>query len=138
MKPSHYRIQENAAYKLSRHEFNHQRHTERHGHEAGNHHHHAHHENEAQHRRTDATFKVAHLVQLAGILTPVAVSHFIKEPENQWRAVRLASIITAVLTGGIWEAHNYKRKHEQQQHGDWVSRVCDELGENGMGHTPPR
>ena len=126
MKPSRYRIEENAAYKLSRHQFNYDRHKQQHGHER--------HRSEESRSTSDTAFRAAHLVQLAGILTPVAVTHFIKEPENQWRAVRLASILTAVLTGGIWEAHN-KRKHEKEQ-ADWVGRICDELGKSGPGFTP--
>ena len=127
MKPSRYRIEENAAYKLSRHEFNYDRHRQQHEHYHGT---------DENRRASEKAFRVAHLVQLAGILTPVAVTHFIKEPENQWRAVRLASIITAVLTGGIWEAHHHNKQKREKEHGHWVDQLCDELGKDGQGHTP--
>jgi hypothetical protein len=135
MKPSRYRIEENAAYKLSRHQLSYDRHRQHYAHEKGTHGHERYDRGEESRRSTDTAFRAAHLVQLVGILTPVGVSYFTKDPEKQWRAVRLASLITAVLTGGIWEAHHHKRKYEKD-HGDWVGRVCDEMGQDGQGFTP--
>jgi hypothetical protein len=41
-------------------------------------------------------------VRLAGILSPLIIGEFIADPAKKWRAVRIATIATALITEGMW------------------------------------
>jgi len=54
---------------------------------------------------------VGHWVRLAGILSPLIIGEFIKDPTKKWRAIRIATVATALLTEGMW-THKVGKERE--------------------------
>jgi hypothetical protein len=43
-----------------------------------------------------------HWIKTAGILAPLVIGEFVKDPEKRWRYVRLASVATALVSEAMW------------------------------------
>jgi hypothetical protein len=54
------------------------------------------------HRPHTSMGMIGHWMKTAGILAPVVISELIKDPDRKWRAIRLASVGTALLSEAIW------------------------------------
>jgi hypothetical protein len=52
--------------------------------------------------RSRTSLGAAHWLREAGILAPLVVSEFVKDPPRQWRYIRMISIGTALLSQGMW------------------------------------
>ena len=53
-----------------------------------------------------------HWIKTAGILAPLVISEFIKDPDKKWRAVRIASVATVLFSEGTW-THKIHKEREQ-------------------------
>jgi hypothetical protein len=53
-----------------------------------------------------------HWIKTAGILAPLVIGEFVKDPEKRWRYVRLASVATALVSEAMWT--NRIRKEREQ------------------------
>lgn len=62
----------------------------------------AHHHNQAFHKSHTSMGAVGHWIRTAGILAPLIIGEFIKDPDKKWRAVRIASVATALVSEGLY------------------------------------
>jgi hypothetical protein len=53
-----------------------------------------------------------HWIKTAGILAPLVIGEFIKDPDKKWRAIRIASVATALVSEGMW-THKIHKEREQ-------------------------
>ena len=56
-----------------------------------------------------------HWVREAGILAPLIISEFVKDPGRQWRYIRMASIATALFSEGMWKAKVHKERQAARE-----------------------
>jgi hypothetical protein len=57
-----------------------------------------------------------HWIHMLGLLVPLAIPEFIKEPDRQWRWVRMSAIGTAMLSEVLWTTHvNKEREREREE-----------------------
>ena len=57
-----------------------------------------------------------HWVKTAGILAPLLIGEFIKDPEQKWRYVRIASVATALVSEAMWTHKIRKEREEVREH----------------------
>src|ERR1700680_824863 len=55
-----------------------------------------------------------HWLHLAAVLSPLVIGEVIKDPEQKWRAIRLASVGTAIASEAIWTHRLIKKREEQE------------------------
>lgn len=55
-----------------------------------------------------------HWLHLAAVLSPLVIGELIKDPEKKWRAIRLASVGTAIASEAIWTHRLIKKREEQE------------------------
>jgi hypothetical protein len=58
--------------------------------------------------------EAGHWVRTAGVLAPLIIGEFVKDPERKWRFVRITSIAAAVLSEGL-HAHKSYRERERDR-----------------------
>ncbi len=65
-----------------------------------------------------------HWIKTAGILAPLVIGEFVKDAEQRWRYIRLASVATALISEGLWtiKIHN-ERKLTQEHERDRTERA---------------
>ncbi len=65
-----------------------------------------------------------HWIKTAGILAPLVIGEFVKDAEQRWRYIRLASVATALISEGLWtnKIHN-ERKEAQERERECAERV---------------
>ena len=51
-----------------------------------------------------------HLLRTGGILAPLIIGEFIKDPDKKWKAIRLSAIATAVVSEALYAWHHSKGK----------------------------
>jgi hypothetical protein len=56
----------------------------------------------------------AHILKLAGALSPLLILEFVKEPTKATRWIRIASITTAGLNETLWAMRVQRRNEEQR------------------------
>jgi hypothetical protein len=54
-----------------------------------------------------------HWLKTAGILTPLLIGEFVKDPEQRWRFTRIAVIATAALAQGLYVHRIHKEREER-------------------------
>jgi hypothetical protein len=57
-----------------------------------------------------------HWIREAGILAPLVISEFVKDGEQKWRYIRMASIATALVSEGLWAAKIHKERQAAREH----------------------
>ena len=55
-----------------------------------------------------------HWIRTAGLLAPLVISEFIKDPEQKWRVIRIASVATALISEGMY-THKIRKEREARQ-----------------------
>ncbi len=45
---------------------------------------------------------MGHWLRTAGILAPLIIGEFIKDPDKKWRAVRIATVATTLVSEGLY------------------------------------
>lgn len=83
----------------------------------------------AQHRRAyhnphTSLGAAGHWIREAGILAPLVIGEFVKDPQRQWRFIRMASIATALLSEGMWTA----KVHQERRAAREREAMCRALG----------
>ena len=53
-----------------------------------------------------------HWVRTAGILAPLVIGEFVKDPDQRWRYIRIASVATALISEGLW-THKIRRERDE-------------------------
>src|ERR1700689_2636400 len=56
-----------------------------------------------------------HWIREAGILAPLVISEFVKDPGKQWRYIRIASVATALLSEGMWTAKVHREREAARE-----------------------
>jgi hypothetical protein len=56
-----------------------------------------------------------HWLKTLGILSPLVIGEFVKDPEQRWRYTRIAVIATAALTQGLYARRVQKEREERKQ-----------------------
>ena len=56
-----------------------------------------------------------HWIKTAGILAPLVIWEFVKDSEQRWRYIRIASVATALISEGLWthKIHNERRAAQE-------------------------
>jgi hypothetical protein len=57
-----------------------------------------------------------HWIREAGILAPLIISEFVKDGEQRWRYIRIASITTALFSEGMWTAKVHRDREKMREH----------------------
>jgi len=78
-------------------------------------HHHASTHRQPYHRPHTSLGAAGHWVREAGILAPLVISEFVKDPGQQWRYIRIASIATALLSEGMWTAKVHRERQAARE-----------------------
>ena len=65
------------------------------------------------HRPHTSLGAAGHWIHLASVMAPLVIGEVIKDSEKRWRAIRLASIGTALLTEAVWTYRLSQKKEEQ-------------------------
>ncbi len=67
------------------------------------------------HRPRTSMGVAGHWIHLAAVLSPLIIGELIKDPEQKWRAIRLASVGTAIASEAIWTHRMMKKREEQEE-----------------------
>ena len=59
-----------------------------------------------------------HWIKTAGILAPLVIGEFVKDNEQRWRYIRMASMGTALLSEGLYASRMHREREEARQHCD--------------------
>jgi hypothetical protein len=68
-------------------------------------------ERQAFHNPHSAISPVGHFAKQAGILSPLMIAEFVKDPEKQLRYTRIALILVTVLSEALWT----RKIHRERQ-----------------------
>jgi hypothetical protein len=74
------------------------------------------HHRQAYHHPHTSMGATGHWLKTAGILAPFVIGEFVKDPDQKWRYIRIASIATAVLSEGMWTHKIRKQRDEAREH----------------------
>jgi hypothetical protein len=72
------------------------------------------HSGKAFHKPRTSLGATGHWVRTAGLLAPLVISEFIKDPEQKWRVIRIASVATALISEGMY-THKIRKEREARQ-----------------------
>ena len=65
------------------------------------------------HRRPAAVEgEIGHWVRTAGILAPLIIGEFVKDPDRKWRFIRVTSVAAAILSEGL---HSHKAYRDRER-----------------------
>jgi hypothetical protein len=70
------------------------------------------HHRRAHHRQASAAGGIGHWVRTAGILAPLIISEFVKDPDRKWRFIRITSVAAAILSDGL---HSHKAHRDPER-----------------------
>ena len=77
------------------------------------------------HRKSPAVEgEIGHWVRTAGILAPLIIGEFVKDPDRKWRFIRITSVAAAVLSEGL---HSHKA-YRQREHDREALDACEARG----------
>ena len=65
-----------------------------------------------------------HWVRTAGLLAPLVIGEFVKDPDQRWRFIRLAAVATALVSEGMY-THRIRKEREEARDRE---RECHALG----------
>jgi hypothetical protein len=63
--------------------------------------------------RAHTTLGVGHWLKTIGILSPLIIGEFVKDPERRWRYARIGAVATAALSEGLY-THRIQREREER------------------------
>jgi len=70
---------------------------------------------QAYHKPHTSLGAAGHWIREAGILAPLIISEFVKDPGKQWRYIRIASVATALLSEGMWTAKVHREREASRE-----------------------
>jgi hypothetical protein len=56
-----------------------------------------------------------HWIKTAGILAPLVIGEFVKDPDKRWRYIRMASVATALVSEAMWTNRIRKERQECEE-----------------------
>jgi hypothetical protein len=56
-----------------------------------------------------------HWIKTLGILAPLVIGEFVKDPEQKWRAIRISAVATALLSEAMWTQRIRRQANEQPE-----------------------
>ena len=59
-------------------------------------------QHQAFHKSHTSLGAAGHWIRTAGLLAPLVIGEFIKDPDKKWRMVRIASVATALISEGLY------------------------------------
>jgi hypothetical protein len=74
----------------------------------------------AYHKPHTSLGATGHWIKTAGILAPLVIGEFVKDPDQRWRYIRIASVATALISEGLWT----NKIHKERQHAQERERAC--------------
>ena len=57
-------------------------------------------------------YGAGHWIKTAGILAPLVIGEFVKDPDQRWRFIRIAAVATALLSEGMY-THKIRKEREE-------------------------
>jgi hypothetical protein len=69
-------------------------------------------ERQAFYRPHTSLGATGHWIRTAGILAPLVIGEFIKDPDKRWRMIRIASVATALASEGMY-TNKIRRERER-------------------------
>jgi hypothetical protein len=72
------------------------------------------------HRRTHRGSRavegeIGHWVRTAGILAPLIIGEFVKDPDRKWRFIRITSVAAAILSEGLHSHKSYGDRERDRE-----------------------
>lgn len=61
------------------------------------------------------SYGAGHWIKTAGILAPLVIGEFVKDPDQRWRFIRLAAVATALLSEGMYAHRISKERNEARE-----------------------
>ena len=76
------------------------------------------------HKPRSSLGATGHWIRTAGILAPLVIGEFVKDSEQRWRYIRIASVATALISEGLW-THKVRKERQdaQERERDCLERV---------------
>jgi hypothetical protein len=72
-------------------------------------------ERQSFHKPHTSMGATGHWIKTAGILAPLVIGEFVKDTEQRWRYIRLASVATALLSEGMWTAKVHREREAARE-----------------------
>ena len=69
---------------------------------------------QAFHRPRTSLGAAGHWVREAGILAPLVIGEFVKDPEKRWRYIRMAAVATALVSEALWTSKIHRERQERE------------------------
>jgi len=70
---------------------------------------------QAFHKPNTAMGAAGHWIKTLGILSPLVIGEFIKDPEQKWRAIRISAVATALLSEALWTQRIRRERNEERE-----------------------
>jgi hypothetical protein len=70
---------------------------------------------QAFHKPHSSMGATGHWVKTAGILAPLVIGEFVKDPDQRWRYIRMASVATALLSEAMWTTKIRKERDHARE-----------------------
>ena len=84
----------------------------------------AHRDRQPYHKPHTSMGAAGHWIKTAGILAPLVIGEFVKDAEQRWRYIRIASVATALISEGLWTNKiHHERKEAQERERDCMERA---------------
>jgi hypothetical protein len=69
-----------------------------------------------QHARSSIGYGSAgHWIRMAGILSPLIIGELVKDADQRWRLIRIASLTTALVSEGLHAQRISQERREREQ-----------------------
>ena len=77
----------------------------------------AQHSRQAFHHPHTSLGAAGHWIKTLGILSPLVIGEFVKDPDKRWRWIRIASVATALVSEALWthRIHHERQEREEQR-----------------------
>ena len=69
----------------------------------------------AQHKPPSAADEIGHWIRTGGILAPLLIGEFVKDPDRKWRFIRITSVAAAILSEGLHSRHAYRDRERDRE-----------------------
>lgn len=67
---------------------------------------------QAYHKPHTSLGATGHWVKTAGLLAPLVIGEFVKDPDQRWRFIRMAAVATALASEAMW-THKISKEREE-------------------------
>ncbi len=70
-------------------------------------------ERQAFYRPRTSMGATGHWLKTAGILAPLLIGEFVRDPEQRWRWIRIAAVVTALGSEAMWTSKIHKERQDR-------------------------